>query len=162
MKVKWAPFEVKCQKCHQYIDGLAKDCGNSIANALEILQSCPNSTCTEKVDSEWKSGSVKSVLSKSQFTSPSYIEAETKWLTFCSLNFQTYFLQWKAWISIKISLKFVPWSLILYTIGHHWFRSWIGANQVTCHYLSLWCLSLLSYIRITRPHWVNSLRDVGH
>ena len=25
--------------CHQYIDGLVQDCSNSIANALELLQS---------------------------------------------------------------------------------------------------------------------------
>ena len=31
-------YENGCQSC--YIDGVAQDCSNSIANALELLQSC--------------------------------------------------------------------------------------------------------------------------
>ena len=36
------------------------------------------------------------------------IEAETKWPPFCTKHFEVHFLQWKAWITTKISLIFVP------------------------------------------------------
>ena len=38
-----------------------------------------------------------------------HIEAETKWQTFHKRHFQMHFLEWRSpWISIDISLKFVP------------------------------------------------------
>ena len=37
-----------------------------------------------------------------------HIEAKIKWLPFYRQHFQMYFLEWKVWIPIKISLKFVP------------------------------------------------------
>ena len=40
-----------------YIDGLVQDCSNSIANALELLQSCTNPSIREKED--WKYETVK-------------------------------------------------------------------------------------------------------
>ena len=36
------------------------------------------------------------------------IEAEIKWPPFSRRHFQMHFLEWKVWISIKISVKFVP------------------------------------------------------
>ena len=48
-----------------------------------------------------------------------------------------------SWMKIyKFWLKF-HWSLFLgfkSTIFQHWFRSWLGADQVTSHYLNQWCL----------------------
>ena len=43
----WDAMTFMWHLCNEYIDGLVQDCSNSIANALELLQSCTKpSTCT--------------------------------------------------------------------------------------------------------------------
>ena len=49
--------------------------------------------------------------------------------------FKCIFLNENVWIPTKISLKFVQ-----LTIFQHWFRYWLGASQVTSHYLNQWWL----------------------
>ena len=39
-------------------------------------------------------------------------------------------------------------------ISQHWFRLWLGAKQVTSHYLNQWWFSLLMHTCIIRPQWV--------
>ena len=59
---------------------------------------------------------------------------------------------------LEMSLKF-HWSLFLriqLTIFQHLFRKWLGADQVTSHYLNQ-CISEPTHICITRPHWVKYL-----
>ena len=46
------------QKCHNYIDGLAQDCSNSIANALKLLQCCSKPSAWD-----WSWGGRATVLS---------------------------------------------------------------------------------------------------
>ena len=53
-------------------------------------------------------------------------------------------------------LKF-HWSLFLWvwlTIGEHWFRYWLCAEQATSHYLNRWVPSLPTHICGTRKMWV--------
>ena len=50
--------------------------------------------------------------------------------------FKCIFLDENAWISIKISLEFVPNG----TIFHHCFRLWLAVDQATSHYLNQWWL----------------------
>ena len=40
--------------------------------------------------------------------SQQHIEADKKWPQFCRRHFQMHFLEWKIWISMNISVKFVP------------------------------------------------------
>ena len=52
------------------------------------------------------------------------------------------------------------WNLFLRvksTIFQHWFRYWLGADQVTTHYLNQWLFILLTHICITRPQWVKGV-----
>ena len=49
--------------------------------------------------------------------------------------FKCIFLNESAWISIKISLKFVQ-----STILRHWFRQWLDAGQARCCCRNQWCL----------------------
>ena len=44
-------------------------------------------------------------------------------------NFKCIFLNENVWISIAVSLKFVP--RVQLTIFQHWFREWLGADQAT-------------------------------
>ena len=52
--------------------------------------------------------------------------------------FKCIFLNENVWLSIEISLTFVPREQL--TILHHWFRQWFGTYQVTSHYLHQWWL----------------------
>ena len=47
------------------------------------------------------------------------------------------FLNKNVWISLKFSLKFVP-KFRITILFQHWFREWIGADQVVNHYLNQW------------------------
>ena len=61
------------------------------------------------------------------------------------------------WMKIyKFQFRFY-WSLfprVQLTSLEHWSRWWLGAEQVTSHYLNLWCPRLLMHICITQPQWV--------
>ena len=63
------------------------------------------------------------------------------------------FLSKNVWISINISLKFVPCGPI--PIFQHWFGWWLGADQVIIHYLNQWWLV---YWRIHPSLSLNGLR----
>ena len=63
--------------------------------------------------------------------------------------FKYIFLNENIWISIKISLKYLP----ILPILQHWFRKWLGADQATSHYEPMMD-SLLTHICITRPQWI--------
>ena len=66
--------------------------------------------------------------------------------------FKGIFLNENVWISIKISLNFVPRGLI-----KHWFRKWLGAGQVTNHYLNQWWFV---YWRIYASLGLNELKFI--
>ena len=72
---------------------------------------------------------------------------------------QTKFSNAFSWIQMyELSLKF-HWSLFLrfqLTIFQHWFRYWLGAIQVTSHYLNQWWLA---YWRIDASLGLNELRS---
>ena len=57
--------------------------------------------------------------------------------------FQKTFSNAFSWMKMyKFLLKF-HWSVfpgVQLAIFHHWFRQWLGANQVTIHYLNQWWL----------------------
>ena len=49
------------------------------------------------------------------------------------------------------------WTMFLkfqLTINQHWIRQWLGAEQATSHYLKQRWPSLLTYICVTLPEWV--------
>ena len=48
------------------------------------------------------------------------------------------------------------------TIRQHWFRYWLGTEQVTSHYLSQWWPSVLMHTCITRPQWILYISELGH
>ena len=57
---------------------------------------------------------------------------------------------WNTFSCLKIIIfcfEF-PWNLfpmVQLTISKHWFRYWLGTEQVTCHYLNQWLPYLLTY-----------------
>ena len=76
-----------------------------------------------------------------------------KWTPFRRRHFQMHFLEWKFWIPIKISLKFVskvPINNIPALVQiMAWRRS--GAKPLSEPMM----VSLLTHICVTRPQWVN-------
>ena len=67
-------------------------------------------------------------------------------------HFQTHFLR-KCFEFLLI----FHWSLfprVQLTIYQRWFRSWLGADQVTSHHLNQWWSGLLTHICVTLPQWV--------
>ena len=66
--------------------------------------------------------------------------------------FKSFFVKENIWISIQILLKCVPG--VKLTIFQHWFRKWLGAEQVARHYFNRCLYALLSHICVTRPQWV--------
>ena len=85
-------------------------------------------------------------------------EAGPKWPPFSRRHFQMDFLEWKLWISINISLKFVPSGPI--------------NNIPTLVQVMAWCrpgnkplsepmmVRLPTHICVTLPQWVNTLKWV--
>ena len=67
-----------------------------------------------------------------------------------SFNFMKMLVFW-----FKSSLKFIPEGPI--KIFQHWFRWWIGADQVTSHHFDQWWPGLQNYVWVTQSQWVNSL-----
>ena len=68
-------------------------------------------------------------------------------------NFQMHFHHFAFWFKFH-------WSLFLgflLTIGQHWLRLWLGAKQVTSHYLNQCWPNSLMYICVTRGRWVMCL-----
>ena len=41
------------------------------------------------------------------------------------------------------------------TISQHWFKKWLGTEQVSSHYLNQWWTNLPTHICVTRPQWVD-------
>ena len=82
-----------------------------------------------------------------------YNEAETKWPPFSDDIFNWIVLNENVWISITISLKFVPRSLI--DNFQHWFRHWLW-HQATSHYLNQW------WIVYWRVHGSLGLNELTH
>ena len=73
---------------------------------------------------------------------------------------QTTFSNEFSWMkTFEFRLRF-GWNLFLrfeLTTFQHLFRWWLGADQVTSHYLNQWWSSLLTHICVTLPQWVNVL-----
>ena len=65
--------------------------------------------------------------------------------------FKCIFFNENVWISIQISLKFVPKGPI--NNIPHWVRLWLDAGRATSHYLNKWWL-VYWHICITWPQWV--------
>ena len=77
---------------------------------------------------------------------------------------QTIFSDALSWMEFFVFWLKFHWSLFLRVqlkTNQHWFRWWLGAEQVTSHYLNqCWCDSL-THICGTRGRWgINSLRCV--
>ena len=68
------------------------------------------------------------------------------------IKFSMHFLEWKLWISLKISPKF--FLRFQYTILQSLFRWWLGTDQSTSHYLNQWWTV---YWRIYASHGLNDL-----
>ena len=77
-----------------HIDGSVQDCSISIANTLEILQSCTKPSIFST--NQWIG--MPHLHEFTHMIRGSYCwhtEAETKWLLFCRWHFQILFLEWK-------------------------------------------------------------------
>ena len=59
-----------------------------------------------------------------------------------------------VWISLKMSMKFVPKVRINNITSLVLIMAWCG--QATSHYLNQWWFILLTHICVTWPRWVNS------
>ena len=46
-------------------------------------------------------------------------------------------------------------------ISEHWFSWWLGAKQVTIHYLNQYWSRLVTHICVTRPEWVRMKQNIG-
>ena len=66
--------------------------------------------------------------------------------------FKCIFVNENIWISINITLKFVPKFQL--TLFQYWFRQWLGADQATSHCLNQW---KLIYWHIYAPLGLNEL-----
>ena len=64
------------------------------------------------------------------------------------------FLSENIWISIQISLKFVPKGPINNIPSLVQMMAWRPTGQATSHYLNQWWPSLLLHICVTQPQWV--------
>ena len=73
------------------------------------------------------------------------------WQPFSRRYFQMHFLEWKLWISVEISLKFVPKCPISNI------PALLGADQATIHYLNKWWLV---YWRIYASLGLNELISI--
>ena len=76
------------------------------------------------------------------------IEAETKWPPFSKRHFKGIFFNENAWISIKISLTFVPWGPINNIQIMAWHRP--GDKPLSESMMA----SLPTHLCVTRPQWV--------
>ena len=118
----------KCRQPTNHYDGLVQDCSNSIANALELLQSCtkPSVIWTYVDQVRW--------LNKAS-SGPNRL---THWGKIAVIS-QTTFSNAFSWMKTYESWLISHWSLFLRVqlrIFQHWFRSWLGADQATSHYLN--------------------------
>ena len=118
----------KCRQPTNHYDGLVQDCSNSIANALELLQSCtkPSVIWTYVDQVRW--------LNKAS-SGPNGLTHWGKIAVISHTTFSNVFSWMKTYESWLIS----HWSLFLRVqlrIFQHWFRSWLGADQATSHYLN--------------------------
>ena len=77
----------------------------------------------------------------------------TKWLPFLQKTFSIAF-SWMKMIEFRFKLhrNMFPW--VQLTISQHWFRQWLGAKQVTSHYLDQWWPSSLTHICGAKGRWV--------
>ena len=67
-----------------------------------------------------------------------HIEVETKWPPFCRWHFEMNFLEWKC-----LNQYFI--------VKYSWRSNWVGARQVTSHYMNQWWTYYLKHICITQP-----------
>ena len=97
-----------------------------------------------------------------QWNGPQVPYALTYWGQCKMVVFSQTFWNAFSWMKMhEFSLKFHQ-SLFLtvwLTVFQHWFRSWLGTDQATSHYLNhCWPRLVTYYIFVTWPQWVNSLR----
>ena len=78
----------------------------------------------------------------------------TKWQSFCRQHFEMHFHHRNICIFIQISLNLFLWIQII--TNWHWFRQWLGTEQVTSHYMNQWWLNSLTHTCLPRPHCVNN------
>ena len=134
-----------------HIDGLVQDCSNSIANALELLQSY-----TKPWIWNHRSGALP-------------VEAMACYLTVITLNtlrprqngchfadniFKWIFFNEKVWISIKISLKFVPQDPINNIPALVQIMAWCRPGDKPLSGPMM--VRLPTHICVTRPQWVKT------
>ena len=123
-----------------YIDGLAQDCSNYIANALELLQSCT------KPSIYWSEENLVTVYL-------AVVGPRENGRHFTDI-FKCIFLNEDKWISINISLKFVPKGKINNIPA---FVQIMACRQPGDKQLSKQMMASLStHICVTWPQWVMS------
>ena len=91
------------------------------------------------------------------------LRPETIWPPFSRRHFQMHFLEWKTWILLKISLKFVPIN----------FEMPVSINNILALVrIMAWrrpdnkplsepmMVNLLTHLSVTQPQWVNSKNNL--
>ena len=69
--------------------------------------------------------------------------------------FQMHFLEWKVWVSLKISPKFVLFLRVQLTIFQHFFQIMAWRRPGDKPLSDTMMVSLMTHICVTRPQWVN-------
>ena len=88
------------------------------------------------------------------------IEAETKWPPFSRRHFPVFFLNENVWISMNISLKFVPKGPINDMPALVHIMAWRRAGDKPLSEPTM--VSLLTHICVTRPQWVNICSNMSN
>ena len=114
----------------KYINGLVQDCSISIANALEILQSC----------------------TKRSICGFNTLRPRQNGCHFADDTFKRIFMNENVRISINISLKFVPKGLINIIPALVQIMAWRRPGDKPLSEPMI--INLLTYIWVTRPQWV--------
>ena len=150
----WYTFHELCTQfgisicCHKaHVDSLVQDCSISIANALEILQSFPKPS----MYSRWSSHQCRV---DSQFFLINTMRQRQNGRHFTDDVSKCIFLNENVWISIKISLKFVPKGLIKNIPALVQIMAWRRpGDKPLCEPMMV---TLLMHICVTQPQWVKT------
>ena len=89
----------------------------------------------------------------------SHIEAETRWSSFRRRHFQVHFVEWNAWISITISLKFVPKGAINNIPSLVQIKAWRRPGDKPLSEPMM--VRLPTHIWFTRPQWVKTKYQIS-
>ena len=145
-----------------HIDGLAQDCSNSSAIAMELLQSCTKPAIWFTVLFIWAHHAwcIINLLIIIYTLRP-----EQKWLLFCKQHFQRHFLE-----KLRMFCIFIQISIWYFFWGFHWPKScfvqvlaWHRTEQTPSHkpnkwwYLTHTCITMSQYFQTNLDTFTSSV-----